>query len=405
MRIPGAWVARIRTWWAAGFSLVLLLNLDQFGVVSGLGPAPKYWSVGVFLVTAGLCLPGLKPSQLLRQPLVWWVLGYLLLSLVWIGVADNLNAAMDGLVLVVTTCLYVGAAVLAYPRVAQSDRLWSAVLWLALLLAVASIMQEYSNPVAYVFAEAGQGIAGRAAGLYLNPNIAAQTLVMLLACMMIRNSPKANLVACLVALVGLFLTFSRAGLMAWAVLLVVATVQGRMPRWFLAIIGLCAAMVLLAGSLVLDALSVWVAPENRDSLDRLAWLLGQGSLGDYSAGERGYVAAFGWQQFLKAPLLGHGLGSMWVWAADVATHNLILRHLVEYGVVGVLIFPVFLYSAVRSSVRDGNRGWRWMVAGLALLLSMFTHNLLEQATFVFPWLALCLMPQDTAGPPVRGNIA
>lgn len=402
MTIPVAWYTRVRAWWTAGFSLLLLLNLDQFGEASGLGPAPKYWSVGIFLITAGLFLPGLKLGRLLRTSLFWWALGYLLLSILWVGLADSLISAMDGLVLVLTTCLIVGAALLAYPHVPQSDHSWTVVLWSALFLAVASILQEYFNPAAYVFAEAGQGIAGRAAGLYLNPNIAAQALVMILACLMSRGSPKSNLFASAIALAGLFLTFSRGGLIAWAILIAVATVHGRLPRWFLWAIGLSSALVLLAGPQVLDALSAWVSPENRSSLDRLAWLLGQGSLSDSSARERDYIVGYSWSQFLQAPVLGHGLGYMWVWAADVGTHNLIMRHLVEYGVVGSLIFPLFLFASIRFTVEGKERRWLWSVAGVALLLSLFSHNMLEQANFLLPWLAMCLMP-SVPGEPIRGR--
>lgn len=394
MKISAHWISTIRLWWTLGFSLLLLLNVDQFGNASGLGPAPKYWSVGVFVVTFLLFLPGLKPVHLLRMPLLWWAMGYLLVSTLWVGLAANLDSAGDGLVMVVTTCLYVGTALLAYPVVARDNRTWAAMLWLALLLAVLSIVQEYFNPAAYVFAEAGQGIQGRAAGLYLNPNTAAQTLVMLLACLMAHGTPRGNVIALLLSSIGLLLTFSRGGMVAWAVLALAATARGRLPRWFLGVLALCLAAIVLAGPWVLDVLSAWVPPENRNSLDRLAWLLGQGELNDFSAGEREYIAAFAWVQFLDAPFLGHGLGYMWTWTADVGTHNLTLRFMVEYGALGVLLFPLFLVASVRSAPRDAERAWKWLIAGIALMLTIFSHNMIEQATFLLPWLAICLMPRE-----------
>jgi len=394
MKNSAHWISTIRLWWTLGFSLLLLLNLDQFGTASGLGPAPKYWSVGVFGMTFLLFLPGMKPARLLRTPLLWWTLGYLLVSILWIGLADNLESAADGLVMVVTTCLYVGAALLAYPAIPNGSRLWISMLWVALLLAVLSIVQEYFNPAAYVFAEAGQGIQGRAAGLYLNPNTAAQTLVMLLACLMAHGTPRGNVIALLLSSIGLLLTFSRGGMLAWAVLAVAATLRGRLPRSFLLVIALAAGALAVAGPWVLDAVSTWVPPENRNSLDRLAWLLGLGDLNDFSAGEREYIAVYAWRQFLDAPFLGHGLGYMWSWTADVGTHNLTLRFMVEYGALGVLLFPLFLVASVRSAPRDAERAWKWLIAGIALMLTIFSHNMIEQATFLLPWLAICLMPRE-----------
>lgn len=395
------WLSQIRLLWVCSFTLFFLLNLDQFGVASGLGPAPKYWITGAFFVSFLLFLPGLKLAPVLRRPLIWWALAYLLLSVLWIGLADNMESARDGLVLVITTCLFAGMAVISYPQLQQSNRAWRTCLWLGLGLGVASILQEYSNPNSYVFAGAGQSIIGRAAGLYLNPNAAAQAIVMILACLMLRGSPTANLVAAMVTLVGVFLTFSRGGMLAWAVLVLFATLRGRLPRWLLVAVSLCAVVIVLAGAQVLDALSAVIAPENRNSLDRLAWLVGQGSLSDPSAGERNYIVVYGWDQFLLAPFFGHGLGYMWVWPAGVGSHNLMLRHLVEYGILGIVILPLFLLASIRSAADGADRLWLRLVAGIALLFSLFSHNLLEQGSFLLPWLALCLMPATETWPAHR----
>lgn len=390
----------VRLIWTFCFGLFFLLNLDQFSLAAGLGPAPKYWISGAFVVSFLLFLPGINPGHLLRKPVIWWIFAYLLISVLWIRPAGNMAPAIEGLVLVSTTCLFAGMAVLAYPQLSASSRCWRSCLWLALILGMASILHEYSNPHAYFFAAAGQGIPGRAAGLYLNPNIAAQTMVMILACLMLSGSTKANLVAALVALVGVFLTFSRGGILAWVMLVLVATLRGRLPRWLLGVIVVLGAVIVVAGLQVFDALSVWISPENRNSLDRLAWLLGQGNLSDSSAGERDYIVAYGWDQFLHAPFLGHGLGYMWIWPVGVGTHNLLLRHLVEYGVLGVMIFPLFLFASIRSAANRADRLWLWLVAGIALMLSIFSHNMLEQGVFLLPWLALCLM-QVGKGVPVR----
>jgi O-antigen ligase len=125
-------------------------------------------------------------------------------------------------------------------------------------------------------------------------------------------------------------------------------------------------------------------------MDRFAWLLGQGSLIDDSAQERETVARYGWELFLQAPFLGHGLGITFT-GAQLSTHNLILRHLLEYGILGAFVFPTFLWASARSLPRDGLLRWRWLVGALMLFMSLFTHNMLEQAGFVLPWLALCLM--------------
>ena len=393
MRISSSRLRVIRLLWTALFSLFLILNVDQFAYSAGAGPAPKFWMLGIFSLTLIMFLPGLKLGVLLSRPLLGWTAGYVLLSAAWVGHADNLESAIDGWMMVVTTGLLVVTALLAYPSVAFRSRVWTAMLWAALILAVLSVVEEYSQAAAYVFAEAGQGIEGRAAGLFLNPNIAAQALIMILACLMAHGSPRANVIALALSAIGMLLTFSRGGILAWVVLAVAATARGRLPKWFILVLATCAALFFLMGDSILEALSAWIAPENRNSLERLAWLLGQGELTDFSAGEREAVASFAWQQFLASPVLGHGVGYMWVWTADAGTHNLFLRFMVEYGTLGILIFPLFLIASVRSSVLGSDRAWMWFVACIAVMLSMFSHNMMEQATFLLPWLALCLMPE------------
>jgi O-antigen ligase len=320
----------------------------------------------------------------------------LLFSILWILPTNNLEVAWDGMTMVITTSLYVGTAILVYPSVRQSERLWSITLWLALVVSVSSVLLEYFEPSAYIFSKVGRGITGRAAGLYLNPNVAAQTILLILSCLLLRSSPRTSLLAALVALIGILVTFSRGGLVGWLALFFVSAVRGNLPRITLPVLLALVVGVGAAGSLVLDALSAWISPENRNTLDRLAWFLGQGDLSDYAASEREWIASFAWGKFLEAPLLGHGLGYMSVWEAGVGTHNIILRHLVEYGALGFLIFPLLLWCGIQSSDPRSDRVSLWLIATVVLMMSFFSHNMLEQGGFVFPWLAVCLMPYSMA---------
>lgn len=386
----------VRLWWACGFTFVMLLNLDQFGAASGLGPQPKYWAVGIFVVSLVMLLPNLRGHKLMHSPLTWWTAGYFVCSAAWILRAQDREAAMFGLSMVVTTGLYAWTALLTYPLIETNARLWGITLWLALLVAVASVLLEYFVPSIFLFSDAGRGIFGRAAGLYLNPNIAAQTILMILACLLMRNAAWASLSAALVALPALLLTFSRAGMVGWLVLIMVAAVRGHLPRLALVAIMGTGAAIIVAGPTLLEAASAWIAPENRNSLDRLAWILGQGGLADYAATEREWVAGFAWDEFLASPLFGHGLGYMWVWSAGIGSHNMILRHIVEYGVLGFLIFPLFLCCSIWSANAKKVRSEIWPVAAIVFMLGFFSHNLLEQGCLVFPWLASCLMPSPAA---------
>ena len=370
---------------------MLLINLDQFGFASGLGPAPKYWCVGFFMATVVLFLPGMRLEKLIRTPIFWWTVGYFSVSIMWVGLADDLESAKNGLMMVVMTCLYIWTGLLAYSHMDSSDRVWGFVLWTVLLMASISIYIEYFEPSFFIFAKSGQGIPGRAAGLYLNPNIAAQAIVMVMAWLMMRGSPVENIGALLIAFVAMILTVSRAGLIVLMFLTVVATIFGRLPRWFLLVLSGISTIVILFGAQILDVLSAFLSSENKDALGRLAWLLGQGNLNDYSADERGYLVGFAWRKFQEAPVLGHGLGYMWVWDFKTGTHNMFLRYMVEYGAIGICIFPLFVFCCIRSRSESSGRGWLLVAGAISLFLGFFSHNMLEQNGFLLPLLGMCLM--------------
>lgn len=379
----------IRLAWAASLSLFFMLNLNQFLFSTGLGPEPKYWVFVAPAITAILFLPARRAGNIWRLPLTWWTLGYLFISILWIGFFYTPIASYNGIVEVVTACTYIAVAMLIYPQFSTSNAWWGAVLWLALTLGVASVVLEYFFPVFFIFSEAGQGIIGRAAGFYLNPNIAAQGFLLILACLLARGTNLQKLSASALTLFGLLLTMSRGGLMAWLLLVTLSTLKGGISRWFLAVLSGAVALAWLFAPFILNAASAWIPDEN--AINRLAWILGEGNLTDFAANEREDVARFGWEMFAGSPFFGHGIGYMDVWAQPVGTHNMILRHLVEYGVLGVFIFPFFIItSALSTSVRS-DKQWIWMAATVVFFWSLFTHDMLTQPNFIITWLALCLM--------------
>lgn len=384
--------------WAAGLSIFYLCNIDQFAFSAGFGPPPKFWTVGLFLVTASLSFFGHDILTPMKRPVVWWGIGYLIVSIMWMAVASDQVQAMDGLMQVLTTCLFIGMAAMIYPRINQNNRWWIIGLWISLCLGMLSIALEYFDPAAFVFADAGIGIQGRAAGFYLNPNIAAQAMVLIYACLL-TCSPRLLLVpASMIALAGILFTLSRGGMVAWVALTVLASTRRLLPKWYLPLLLFGVLMAGLLATQIFDLISDWVPAWNRNVQERLEWILGMRDMTGGSAADRLNVASYAWAQYLNAPLLGHGLGSMGQVMGDQGSHNMILRHLVEYGLIGVLIFPSFIFTSIRSAKRGVNISWVGYVGIVVFLLSMFSHNMLEQGSFIFPWLAICLVRSQERSP-------
>lgn len=382
----------LRTVWATSVTLIMMLNLDQFLYLSGHGPEPKLIAVVLFVGSAALFGADMISKGLLNVPVIWWLVAYVALSALWSIVARDWPSAIDGFTFVISTTLYVITAILMFRGMRSNSTIWSITLWTGLFVSVLSIMIESTFPESSLFAQTGLGIQGRAAGFFLNPNSAGSAVVLLLGCILLRESRWSNLFASLVALVGVLLTYSRGGIVAWALLVLISALRGRFPRFFLP--ALVVAGGISASVLTVDEVLTLLNPGSQNSVNRIEWLLGRGDLMDQAASDRQWIASYAWNEFLASPLYGHGLGYMWVWGAEIGSHNMILRHMVEYGAIGLFIFPMFLACGIWSSDPSESREMRWILMIVMLMMSFFSHNLLDQGRFIVSWLAFCLVPSS-----------
>lgn len=99
--------------------------------------------------------------------------------------------------------------------------------------------------------------------------------------------------------------------------------------------------------------------------------------------------------FFEEPL-GKGLGYSWKWAEKQpegqGTHNLNLRYMLEFGIIGMCIWPLFVFSLFVDRTKGIDRLWLLGVCGIALLSSLFSHNLVEQGAILASMYAVFALP-------------
>jgi len=222
--------------------------------------------------------------------------------------------------------------------------------------------------------------AGRAAGLYLNPNIAGFMIPCLGLFAMRGLSPFWRNVVWAIVTVGTIVTFSRA-----AYLFIIVGTLGlswlgylgmRSQRFLFAAILLpvvAAFIYALSTGLIYDlvAASPLAAHLNENAIQRLGGA-GVSILENESTTERAGVAAMAFERFLSAPLFGHGFASTYEWDFDQSTHNIYLLSMAEGGVVGLIVYLTLIgYLSLRA------RGIAVLVAAIVLLQGLFNHNILD----------------------------
>jgi O-antigen ligase len=228
-------------------------------------------------------------------------------------------------------------------------------------------------------------VLGRAAGLYLNPNISGGALAAGAVVALVRVPSRWRVPFLAAVTLGILATLSRGALAAWTVGVAALVVTGGLATRH-ALVAAAVAGAVAAGA----ALAVQRA-ESPALLDALApaasrWdRLEPATLADHPAAAdqlRTEAAAAAWALFREQPLAGAGAGATERWGLPESTHNSYLRGAAEHGVAGLLLLPLLLVALAR--VHPAGPGRTGAIACAAVLgaWGLFSHNLLEEWPFL-----------------------
>lgn len=365
----------------------LLLGLQQVLFEWDHRLLPKYWFLG-FACASGLLVTRRTVTRILQNPITLWGAGYIVASAIAYGIGGGSADAMNRATLVVTSMILVcGGWVFMSNRQAQSLPVGK---WTAIVLCILTISVFVDAIHPEYFRDLGSRIVGRPSGFYLNPNGAAIALCALLMFAVPHLSRRNIAVVLPMAGVAVIMTWSRGEVLVWALLVACVIGQGLVSRVSVATIGVVAVIALLLREEIFRIVSSMVGQGDVDVIGRLGWMLGTSSTGDGAAIERIDLVRYSWEEFLRSPLVGGGLGATLSW--DQGTHNMILQHLNEYGIVGVFVYPGFLLSLYLGRVAQANRSWLAACCLIALMLGVTSHNLLEEPVFVLCMVGCSQVP-------------
>jgi O-antigen ligase len=235
--------------------------------------------------------------------------------------------------------------------------------------------------------------AGRAAGFYLNPNIAGFMIPCLGLIAMPALPRWGRYLVWAMVVVGTVVTFSRAAYL----FLIVATIGltwlgylGSRRRRFLfpaLALALSAAFVLAlsTGALYTVVAASPLGPHlNENAIQRLGGGE-QSALENDSTTQRAELVALALEHFSRSPLIGSGFNATNDWEIDQSTHNIYLLFMVEGGLIGLGVYLLLLgYLTFRA------RDVGVLLALLVALQGLFNHNLLDdlQQSLVFAALMI-----------------
>lgn len=230
--------------------------------------------------------------------------------------------------------------------------------------------------------------AGRAAGFYLNPNIAGFMIPCLGLMAMPALSRWWRYLVWAAVVIGTVVTFSRAAYLFLMVATIGLTWLGylgsRKHRYLFPGLALSAAaafvLALSTGALYsVVAISPLGAHLNENAIQRLGGGE-QSALENDSTSQRAELVTTALTHFAASPLIGSGFNATNEWELDQSTHNIYLLFMVEGGLIGLGVY-LLLIGYLTFRARDVGV----LIALLVLLQGVFNHNLLDdlQQSLVF----------------------
>ncbi len=234
-------------------------------------------------------------------------------------------------------------------------------------------------------------VAGRAGSTLINANKAAESLVLLVVLGMTVLRPAWRIWLLLIVLPGVFLTFSRSGLLAWSIVVIAGFWFRLFPRSTYALVLIFVPLAVSTAAGLLGVILSYVDVDALDNVYDRMMFFSTLDTSDYSAQERLTVADFAIDSFLSQPLFGNGAGYTHFWGVSgQAPHNQHLIMLAEYGVMGYafflgLILLMFRGGGYFRSLQS--QSMAKIAFAVFMVFTPFTHNMFDNlnwlVTFAF----------------------
>jgi O-antigen ligase len=380
------------------FVLVLLvvvyfINLPGYSATIE-SPLPRLFGAYTFLmlllpVAYGVVADPKRFKDIASNPLTYWCYGYLVLALLWFPLSGHSLPEQEAFKNRIASVLYMIGFLMLFSTPWSFSLARKAIAFGLVIAAVLHVI-DFAMPGLFVPVDEQFANPGRAAGLYMNANRAGAAIVLGFIVAWGVIGPRWRVPFLIVTLAGVALTFSRAATLA---LLLAFLILGRFGQVTLRQVGIAVALFSAAflgifGTVLLTGDLEWVAMLNVENIvERIEFFADPFSQQSFSTNERQLAALAGLRHLAEQPLLGHGIGATYAWRLPVSTHNIYLYYAVEYGVLGLLVFPLLILACV---VRADVSAKPWVTAWACVIafFGLFTHNALEDSAFLILYAVL-----------------
>jgi hypothetical protein len=370
---------------------VIYANLPIYAYTWHAVLPPKYAFFALFLLMAPPLLTRRAALAAdLLSPFALWAGALVVLNLIHLSAWQTGGDLVDHghqlrAALVLTRIQYILFAVmLGFVVFVTPVRTYLVAAAVLMVLLPAAVLADFAHPGLFYPPETTGAVLGRAAATFINPTMAGEALlhVFLLGCVVVGRRWRGPLF--LLAGAAVLATFSRSSIVAWAVIFVILIARGALPRSMaVATLAALVALVLCLGSFesYLHARDGFEGASS-NIVSRLEFFSNL-NFDDDSSEERAGVIKAGWEMFMRNPVFGAGAGATQFWAHRAGTHSQLVMFAAEYGLFGIGLWAWLLAILWRGRFIP-ERGVQLALVFLVAFMSMFTHQMLDSASY---WLA------------------
>ncbi len=362
---------------------VVYLDLaNYYHVLTGGAFLPKhaYFALGAAIAPLLLVRNKLFVSYIFT-PYVFWVFAFVVLNFFhWYFLSLDGYADLAGVT--ITRTQFLMLAVLIGFLLVQVSPIFLGKIFLALAVVLSTLqLIDFFMPGTILPLGTEGVVSGRASATLINANKAAESLVLLAVLGMVVLQPKWRIWLLLIVLPGVFLSFSRSGLLALMLVFIGGFWFNLFSRnAYLVMLALFFFLVTAVAGL-LDFIFSFVDVYALDNIYNRIMFFTNLETSDSSAIERLTVSGYAVDMFFKEPWFGNGSGYTHFWGiSDQAPHNQHLLVMAEYGIVGYLLFiwliaMVFCGGGYFRKLQSSNMA----MIGFAVFLvfTPFTHNMFD----------------------------
>lgn len=326
----------------------------------------------------------------LSMKINWWIIFYLCVILLWFILPHN-EFSIEELrrKILSILSLFIFMIFIFYDN-EETSTVRYAVLFTT-LISVFNNIYEFIDPFAFFPIDSTIGVFGRSAGFYLNPTISGGAIV-LGVILSLSIVPKVyRMWYIFFSFIGVFLTFSRSAIVGFVLVYLIMTLKKQLHFKYLVFIPIILFTVIsLSLPFLINYVETTYGRDSGNIINRTMWFVAPSAHKDYSQSERQAVAEKAFKMFAENPFLGDGLGSTIHWDARVSTHNIYLTNMAEFGLLGVLIYPLLIYFIIQKA-RHESKTTAFVFAIFTLFIGFFSHNILDEFYFLFAFSLMANM--------------